>query len=44
MLMIPNPMVFALYAVIAAIALLIYNWDTVKEGGNRCMGCYFKLC
>lgn len=31
MLMIANPMVFALYAVIAAIALLIYNWDTVKE-------------
>ena len=31
MLMIPILWCFALYAVIAAIALLIYNWDTVKE-------------
>jgi hypothetical protein len=31
MLMLANPMLFALYAVIAVIALLIYNWETVKE-------------
>jgi phage-related protein len=31
MLMLANPMLFAIYAIITALALLIYNWDTVKE-------------
>ena len=29
--MLANPMLFAIYAIITALALLIYNWDTVKE-------------